>query len=458
MDPFTVTAVVGLTALVATAVYGGVQSARLRIWSMNHRWTRAAERLGLQPSPATALRYPTLSGSKGELTVSIRVDHDGDRIVYEATGVPPGVALGSERVAAAVRYAGADHQVGIPAFDAAVRVGGAEREAVTLLFDPDLRALALRVFRDGDGVMEDGTLTFSVRGKNPSRAALVEGGRLLLELATAIEKRMRVPESKRLERAMKSREGTVAQRALELLVEAAPEAASTMEACADFLLEPRTPEARLLAATHAGDAGLVHLEQLFRDERETPVEVRAAALGPLVARSSRETSGALLEEALRDRARPVRLAAIRVVHTLRGMNTSRLAALARHPGVDVEEQLAIAAAFTELGGEHAEGALLSLLAAEDADVRMAAANGLALHGTIAAVVPLRDAAEAAGFREGALKSAAIDAVSAIQARIPESAVGGLALATAESDAPGAVSLADTRGALSPAAKDDEDPE
>lgn len=459
MEPFALTvAVVGVTVVVAaTAVFEGVRSARVRIWAMDHTWGRAAEKLGLQSSAATVFRYPRLTGTKGDLVVSIRVDHDGDRIVYEVSGISRSVALGSERLAAAVRYAGADYQVGVPAFDAAVRVGGHEREAVTLLFDPDLRALALQVFRDYDGVLEEGTLTFSARGLKPSSDSLVSHGRLLLDLATAIEKRLRVPENKRLERAMKSKEGTVAQRALELLVEAEPTAASTVEACAEFLLQPRTPHARLLAARHAGEPGVAHLEELYRDVRETPVEVRAAALEHLVVSSPPEERGALLEKALRDSRRPVRLAAIRLVHRLGGLDTARLAALATHPGVDREEQLAIAAALADIGGTDAERALLALLATTDLDVRIAAASGLAYQGTIAAVVPLRDAAEESGFRGGALKAAALDAIAAIQGRVPASAAGGLALAAPENDTAGAVSLADRRGALSPAAKKDETP-
>lgn len=216
------------------------------------------------------------------------------------------------------------------------------------------------------------------------------------------------------------REEGIACRALELLLERDPPAPGAPAACEQLLSSARTPE------------------------------VRAKAFEYLVTRVLAEESGALLEKGLRDAMLPVRLAAIRSVRTLRRRDcTARLVTLASRTGPDEEEGLAIAETMSDLGGEHAERALVSLLASESSAVQIAAAKGLGLHGTITAVAPLLAAAESSGILGGAMRTAVGEAVRAIQARIPEGSAGQLALAPETADAAGAVSLTDTRGALSP---------
>ena len=82
-----------------------------------------------------------------------------------------------------------------------------------------------------------------------------------------------------------------------------------------------------------------------------------------------------------------------------------------------------------------EGLLLEALRREDPAVSVAAARALGQSGTVAAVVPLRQAAE----RGGDLQRAARQAVAGIQARLAGAEPGQLSLAGGEA---GALSLAD----------------
>jgi len=87
------------------------------------------------------------------------------------------------------------------------------------------------------------------------------------------------------------------------------------------------------------------------------------------------------------------------------------------------------------GRPDAEGLLLEALRSEDPAVSVAAAQALGRAGTIAAVVPLREAAE----RGGGLRSAARQAIAQIQSRLAGAEPGQLSLAGGEA---GALSLAD----------------
>jgi len=82
-----------------------------------------------------------------------------------------------------------------------------------------------------------------------------------------------------------------------------------------------------------------------------------------------------------------------------------------------------------------EGLLLEALGSSEPPVRLAAARALGRAGTVAAVVPLREAAE----QGGELRRAARQAIAEIQARLAGAEPGQLSLAAGEA---GALSLAD----------------
>lgn len=104
-----------------------------------------------------------------------------------------------------------------------------------------------------------------------------------------------------------------------------------------------------------------------------------------------------------------------------------------------------------LGRPKDEGLLLEALGSGDPQVAVAAARALGRAGTVAAVVPLREAAEYGGER----RRAARQAIAEIQARLQGAAPGQLTLA---SSGTGALSLAeDEPGQLSLAEEDAERP-
>lgn len=131
-----------------------------------------------------------------------------------------------------------------------------------------------------------------------------------------------------------------------------------------------------------------HLARLARGTRGTPAAVRASAFEHLAAHMPAKEAGAFLEEGLRSAVLEVRLAAVASIRGLRRLDcTEQLATLAARRTLDEEEQSAILEAIVELGGEHAEPTLISLLSAQTSGVRLGAATALARHGTIAAARP-----------------------------------------------------------------------
>lgn len=419
-----------IALLTVTAAGTSVLYAAIRLIGAGNRrktkaWEVAAEQLGLRAEPATFFQTPSLHGPVDKLQMSIATADK--QMVYSVEGLPRHISLSAAHgllstPMGALLASRRDHETGDAAFDAAVNVKGAERDAITLLFDPELRKCVLDAIRKQQAVLEDGRLAIYSADLAPAPADLVRIARVAIRLAKAIEARLAIPLSQRLEDAIRSNDDGIAQRALELLLERDPVVPGAVSACEQVV---------------AGARGAA---------------VRAKAFEYLVSRLPPEGSARLLEQGLQDAMRPVRLAAIHSVRSSRRMEfTERLATLASRSGVDDDEQLAIAETMSELGGEHAERALLSLLAGKAAAVRVAAAKGLAVHGSIAAVAPLLAAAEAGGVL-GSLRTTAQEAVRAIQSRIPDGAAGQLTLAPETPDAAGAVSLADARGALSPVIK------
>ena len=92
-------------------------------------------------------------------------------------------------------------------------------------------------------------------------------------------------------------------------------------------------------------------------------------------------------------------------------------------------------ALARLGRPEHEGLLLGALASDDPRVAVEAAEALGKAGTVAAVAPLREAAE----RGGDLRRAARQAIAEIQSRLAGAAPGQLSLTTGEA---GALSLAE----------------
>lgn len=448
MEPFTIGA---LSLASATAFFWTLRVLREGNQRKTEVWAHAAERLGLHASPATVFHRPTISGLFGDLTVAIGLDDRQSNLVYAVKGLPATITLQSESFFAtpfAALTGKGDLRTGDAAFDSAVHVGGAERSTLSLLLSPDVRRLALEAIKEHDAVLMEGTLSLESSNLDPNAAELVRLAQILMGLARAIVEQLAIPDRQRLLKGVRTQDGPVAHRALELLVERNPNQESTIAACQEMLQYVRDPATRLLAARHAGNAGMEHLTRLLENLNGTPAELRAGALEHLVATMPVQESRVVLDAGLRDVMRPVRLAAMRAVRDQRRMEcTDRLATLAGHGGVDEEEQTAIAETMSELGGDHAERAFVSLLRSDASSVRLLAATALREHGTIAAVAPLRAVAEASGILS-TVRTAALESIAAIQAQIPGGGSGQLSLASDEFNAKGAVSLTGTRGALS----------
>jgi hypothetical protein len=82
----------------------------------------------------------------------------------------------------------------------------------------------------------------------------------------------------------------------------------------------------------------------------------------------------------------------------------------------------LAGALARLGGSRVEGALLSLLACEPAQIKRAAAEALGKVGTIRAVEPMLPLAK--GVLSGAAGAAAREAIRSIQERLGDAPAGG----------------------------------
>jgi hypothetical protein len=115
---------------------------------------------------------------------------------------------------------------------------------------------------------------------------------------------------------------------------------------------------------------------------------------------------------------------------------------------------AAALALGTAGNAAAEPALIPALQREQEDLLIAAANALARVGSVAAVLPLKEAAERFP-RNPELQRATRQAIAEIQSRLPGASPGQLSLAGTEA---GQLSLAqDEAGQLSLAASPAEEP-
>jgi HEAT repeat protein len=168
-----------------------------------------------------------------------------------------------------------------------------------------------------------------------------------------------------------------------------------------------------------------------REDASEEVRLRAAmALGA----EGRETLVDLVERAGTDdscAARAIGALGDRVPEGLAESTLRRALGGARRP----QTAQACLEALGRLGRAAAEGLLLEALRGDDLPVSAAAAQALGGAGTVAAVAPLREAAE----RRGELRSAARQAIAEIQSRLAGAGPGQLSLAGREA---GALSLAD----------------
>jgi HEAT repeat protein len=185
--------------------------------------------------------------------------------------------------------------------------------------------------------------------------------------------------------------------------------------------EDPSTEVRLHAALALGVEGWDTLTELAFSEAVGDDDAARAVAG-LGWQLSLEKAQELLELSLRQRRLATAEACVRNMGTRRGPEV--VAALTRIVRRYETTVGAVATAALARTGEAAvEPVLIQALAAALGEVRLAAAAGLGAVGTVAAVMPLRQAADQAG--SGELRRAARQAIAAIHTRLTGAAPGQL---------------------------------
>ncbi|MBI5369322.1 MAG: HEAT repeat domain-containing protein [Planctomycetes bacterium] len=422
-------------------------------------WQQAADRLGLRLDGAFNRQAPVVLGACAGREFRIEaslVDQDGNGIAptwtrfrLQADFVPRTLALGAEGVLTRVSTAlgGEDLQTGDPVFDAAVRVGGKEVDALALL-GPEGRAgvadlVLARTLPGGWGRVADGAILIDLPAEVSDPAEIEQALRVLVrvagtfaaaggELPAALARNARgevLPAARR--------------RQLEVLIRKFPEAPETLEACrwAAGLADDWETVSR--AARHLGPEGVPQVLRLVRAEG-APEALRRAGLDQLIERMPEAELVPFLLGLLDDAGKPLWAGAARALGRVRHLAAvDRLLALAERvaPG-DATTAEALAEALGRLGDGRAEAALIRWLEDGAAGVRRAAAESLGKVGTARAVEPLLVAERRAGLLEAAERLALRGAIGAIQARLGPAEPGRLSLAAAAADgAAGALSVA-----------------
>lgn len=209
------------------------------------------------------------------------------------------------------------------------------------------------------------------------------------------------------------------------------------------LLADPHPELRLRAAMRLGAEGVEVLARMVRTPapKERPVKGERLWWELKLPDGASPPDEALFETVEAHELRRARALRHLAEHAPRELVVLPLVREALHgPG-----QLRAAAldALAVLGVPSLEPEALDALGSHDPGVRQAAVGALAAIGTAAAVPALRALAEG-GFADRAVRRAAADAISRIQARLPGAAAGQVALAGAP-DAAGRVSIAPDAG-------------
>jgi hypothetical protein len=357
----------------------------------------------------------------------------GTRIVVDGRRqIPAALGLRAEGVATTLDRAmgGKELEVGDSGFDAEVYAQGPE-ELLLALLDRQTRA-EVRALLSHRGRVTEGTVRLEV----PTwvNANMLSGA---LDAALRAARRLRQPDDI-VDRLVTSvHDDHVAGfrlRCLDLLARRFADdarARKAFRAALDFADD----ELRLCAAAALGEEGLRTLRALASDvDTAEPLAVRA--LSALGANLPAQDAVAILDSALRAGRTAVALAATQALGRTPGvLALSRLeTALASDSN---ELAVTAARALAATADTRAEPPLIAALASPRAEVRTAAAEALARSGTVAAVAPLHAAIEAHLLDLG-LRSAARQAIAAIQERVPGASPGQVALADADA---GHVSLA-----------------
>jgi len=334
-------------------------------------------------------------------------------------------------------------ETGDPQFDAELRLRGSAGAALAML-GRDARQLILARMRmlgkgwllrtpDGEGEL---VIHLECRGRVLSSERLGDAVRALRRMAAELSLGSRDVAQALADNA-RDDIAPVRRRNLATLVELyEPGSAEVRDACRRAL-EDDNVEMRLIAASVLRVEGCDVLDAILDDEKED-ADRRIRALH-LRLRGRIEDVAPALVRALESPCLPLRIEVITSIR-LRHWAPARERLVTLAESAADAEALAIADAFAEIGDASTEPILLRWLAAEDADLRVAAARALAKVGTAASVEDLLALAGSLMPRP-ALRDAAREALRAIRSRLGPVDAGRLALVDLDEDA-GSLSVAE----------------
>jgi hypothetical protein len=412
-------------------------------------WQDALRACGLQVTEPPGWSRQ-LTARAGPVAVKIETCGNKGRLTRITVWIPGPPDFHSLRIRREplVRW-GREIEIGDKAFDEMFFIEGPPRLVLALL-DAETRRLLIQANTVSRLEISNGTL----RAENMADRMVPYVLPLLLNIAHRFVQPMDV--LRRLtENATRDPEPGVRLQNLSLLIRELPDNPWTVEAlrtaCSDKNLE-----VRLLAARNLGAEGRGVLLDLAESLEDDAVSAKAvAALGrelPL------ERTRALLSNALRRRC----LQSARTCLEALGQNGNAEDVDLLAKVMELEQGELATAAAQALGGTgrglsaRAEPPLILALQREQpADLRAAAAQALGRIGSVAAVLPLKEAAESS-WLDLDLRRAARQAIAEIQSRLSGASPGQLSLASSEAgqlslaqDGDGRLSLAiDPAGQLS----------
>jgi HEAT repeat protein len=448
-------AAVAVTAFVVRLLSsGGGGAVRPRL----EDWREAARKAGLTDVEASR---DTLGGWSGRLQVRLSRYSDtiarGTRITVSGPSLPEDLTVRPEGLATALRSArGArEIEIGHDAFDAAAWVQGSPA-LVRALLDPDARR-AIRALFDGrleragrspfwaTGRIDEGVLRVDVpevvpRVQDPQTGAQgiepavgndyvarpEQLGDVLAEVL-ALARRLTPPDdvAQRLADNLKREPvAGVRRQCLTTLVREFPDHPAIRDA---LLVAREDPDAevRLRAGIALGPEGRETLLGVAGGEgaEDQTTERAVVALGEHLTTGQAE---AILRNALRTRREATARACLLALGRRGGAEA--ISTLAKVLAVEKPGLAGAAAdALGDTADASAERSLIAGLGSPHSAVRVSAARALGRVGTVAAVLPLKEA-EA---RDGELRAAARQAIGEIQARVKGAAPGQLSLAGGE---------------------------
>lgn len=380
------------------AAFGGLFIGLLFWWgrassaALTRAWAAAAKSRGL-----TQVGDRDLAGELDGFTVRANIGRNDDpasvrghtRVVISG-GLPSGLSLRFDHLLA--KLTTTDISLGESAFDRVTRVEG-DRVLAKALLNPDTRALVKDAVNDLWSY-SDGAWTYARYASEKDIGRILDRG---VALARALRDSFRVVPARLFDKVASDPAELGREEALAYLLRSFPDHSETRRAL-QVARHDGHPGLRLIASRHLED--LVGVAAVAADP-SAPDATCADAIAALMA--------------WRD-------------HTLAAEAVGAL--LSRLGDLGPRSRAALSSALGQMPRPGAEQWLLAALADEEARVRVAAARALGEVGTVGSVpalVELRDR-----FLGSELKTAAGDAVAAIQARIAGRDGGGagsLALAT-----------------------------